>query len=85
MAAAAVDLSLAAFYAKNRNRSKMPFFRAPKKPACRNSLKDASIFRRENQHETASVCSSSVYDVTKGDRRPAALVRRFGDLYSVAR
>ncbi len=28
---------------------------------------------------------SVVYDVNRGDRRPANLVRKFGDLYSVAR
>ena len=29
--------------------------------------------------------ASSIYDISAGDRRPAGLVRRFGDLYSMAR
>lgn len=31
------------------------------------------------------VSESIVYDVNNGDRRPAGLVRKFGDLYSMAR
>ena len=32
-----------------------------------------------------SVAGGSVYDVTNGDRRPAGLVKMFGELYSMAR
>ncbi len=32
-----------------------------------------------------SIAESAVYDVHNGDRRPAGLVRKFGDLYSIAR
>lgn len=35
--------------------------------------------------ESVSTTSSTVYDVHNGDRRPAGLVRKFGDLYSMAR
>ena len=34
---------------------------------------------------TSVVNVNVVYDVNNGDRRPAGLVRKFGDLYSVTR
>ncbi|TRY74938.1 hypothetical protein TCAL_04579 [Tigriopus californicus] len=62
--------------------------------AMSNELREAKILikRLETDHtldrftDVQSVVSESiVYDVHNGDRRPAGLVRKFGDLYSMAR
>ena len=39
----------------------------------------------EDKYSLASESTTTVYDAKRGDRRPAGLIRRFGDLYSTAR
>jgi hypothetical protein len=43
------------------------------------------FFSHVPDDSSQSLSGSAVYDVHNGDRRPAALVRKFGDLYSIAR